>query len=189
MDQHTHYFVAVSIPEKEKILLKNECEQLKSQLSFKRWVHPLDYHITLAFLGSASQEQLTLTKQLINNAIKDVQTFSLFIQKLGVFGKSDSPRVFWANVQKNEQLYQLRDKVFSACKGAGFSLETRPFTPHITLSRQWTGEKQFTIDLLKGAHLEQNSIPFEVTEVVIYETHINKSPKYYRHTTFPLKIE
>ena len=53
-----HYFVAVTLPRHIKEILSNYKEEMKDELPFRSWVHEEDYHITLSFLGSATEEQL-----------------------------------------------------------------------------------------------------------------------------------
>ncbi len=58
MEQQTHYFFAVKLPEETKLILKSHIEKLKGILPFGRWVHHEDLHITLAFLGHAPVEKI-----------------------------------------------------------------------------------------------------------------------------------
>lgn len=63
MEGH-HYFFALLLPQDIKSYLQEKCEQIKMDFPFKRWVHHEDYHITLAFLGHASEEA-DLKKRII----------------------------------------------------------------------------------------------------------------------------
>lgn len=190
MEKNPHYFLAVRLPKEAKQLLHEKAEQLKSELKFARWVHPEDYHITLAFLGNASCSQLNRTKELVQKNINGTSVFSLTIQHFGTFGRKDSPRIFWAGLHKEERLHQLRNLVFSACEKAGFQLETRPFSPHITLARKWTGSSSFSpVFLTENNSIEKEPITFEAKDVVLYQTHFEKTPKYEAVATFPLLTE
>lgn len=183
MEKNIHYFLAVSLPKEAKLMLHEHSERLKRELSFARWVHPKDYHITLAFLGNASAGQLTKTKELVENGIHGTQAFPLTISHLGIFGRKDSPRIFWAGVNKEARLHTLRNLVFAACTEAGFQLETRPFSPHITLARKWSGTAPFSSAILiKNGDL----ISFKPEEVVLYKTNLGKTPKYEAIISFPL---
>ncbi|MEH7124140.1 RNA 2',3'-cyclic phosphodiesterase [Bacillus sp. JJ1532] len=190
MGSQAHFFYAVSLPSTTKLKIKEECSILKRNLPFQRWVHHEDLHITLAFLGSAEKEMLQASQVLIEKGLEDQKALTLQINKLGVFGREDSPRIFWADTYKEERLNTIRDIVFSACAGAGFELETRPFKPHITLARKWTGDSPFHTSLL-NEHNPYNDSPlsFTANEVVLYQTHLDKSPKYERIASFPLADE
>ncbi|WP_075982637.1 RNA 2',3'-cyclic phosphodiesterase [Bacillus massilinigeriensis] len=186
MESNPHFFFAVRLPDEVKENLSKLCDSLKEQTSFKSWVHNQDYHITLAFLGGAPRDQLELAKENVRRILQDQFSFPLTINQLGMFGKSDSPRIFWAGLQMEARLHDLREKVYSACIDAGFSLETRPFNPHITLARKWVGATPFKQEqlLIPPDMLEDGA--FIANEVVLYQTHLNKTPKYEAFSTYQL---
>lgn len=187
MNHQTHFFYAVKIPEDVKLTMKNNCEKLKETLPFSRWVHHEDLHITLAFLGNAPTEKLVAADQYVREAIDGLKAFELQINNLGIFGKEESPRIFWADTQVSGELKLLRNKVFTACEQAGFQLETRPFRPHITLARKWVGENPFHKDLLTvWKEVQIEPLTFTAIEVVLYQTHLEKTPKYEAKTIYPL---
>lgn len=190
MEKQTHFFLAVSLPMETKLKLKEECSIIKENLSFQRWVHHEDYHITLAFLGSAQNNMLKRAQELVGERIKGQKSFPLQITGLGVFGRTDSPRIFWADTYKEKRLSAVRDIVFSACTDAGFQLETRPFKPHITLARKWAGTSPFHTSLLETNNpFYKCALTFTASEVVLYQTHLDKTPKYEKIAIFPLEGE
>lgn len=182
MVSNKHYFYALKLPLPIKLKLQELCTELKGDLSFKSWVHHEDYHVTLAFLGNAPEEPLQTSIGLLREAVSALSTFPLTIHHLGVFGKEDSPRIFWAGLEKENQLFELRNQVYKACGEAGFTLETRPFHPHITLARKWTGDDPFSMERIRKTDL----LHFDAAEVVLYETNIEKVPKYEVKQTFLL---
>jgi RNA 2',3'-cyclic 3'-phosphodiesterase len=187
MEQQTHYFFAVKIPEETKLILKRHIDRLKGTLPFKRWVHHEDLHVTLAFLGNAPVEKLRVAKETVQEVLSDSNVLELEINQLGIFGKQESPRIFWADTLESTGLHDVRNKVFHACKSAGFQLETRPFNPHITLARKWTGENAFEKEMLEiWKELQPEPLTFKGSEVVLYQTHLQKTPKYEVKTAFPL---
>lgn len=188
MEQRTHFFFAVRMPEETKLMMKKHIEKLKHQIPFSRWVHHQDLHITLAFLGAAPEEKLTQAERLVQEASKTTKPFQLRINRLGFFGNEHSPRVFWADTEESKELILLRNKVFSACEEAGFALETRPFRPHITLARKWKGEEPFQQTQLEmWNELQPDPLLFQANEVVLYQTHLQNTPKYEAIKVFPLK--
>lgn len=187
MEQHAHFFYALELPVEVKEKLEKAKSELQEALPFKTWVHPQDLHITLAFLGNAGAPQIDAANNLIDSALSRQSEFKLEIDHLGTFGRKDSPRIFWAGLEESESLTVVREDVFSACLSAGFKLETRPFSPHITLARKWTGESSFTYKLLEEKNpFKEEKINFHAERVVLYRTHLGKSPKYEPLTIFPL---
>ncbi|WP_409270960.1 RNA 2',3'-cyclic phosphodiesterase [Neobacillus sp. SCS-31] len=171
----SHYFFAGKIPSETKLAMKNNIIELKKQFPFRRWVHHEDLHITLAFLGAAPEDKLERACSLVGGTLVKADSFSLAINGLGIFGRKDSPRVFWASLSKSEELTNLRASVFTACEEAGFQLETRPFSPHVTLARNWEGEFPFNPGKLDEQPL---NLGFMLEEVVLYRTNIESTPKY-----------
>lgn len=187
MEQQIHFFFAVKIPDETKSILKKQSEQLKEIFPFNRWVHHQDLHITLAFLGNAPSEKLSIALDNVQNSLLDSKGFLLEINKLGIFGRQESPRIFWIDTKENNELQVVRKKVFTACIEAGFQLETRPFKPHITLARKWAGDQPFQKNLLEvWNELQPEPLLFRANEVVLYQTHLDQTPKYEAKKIFQL---
>jgi RNA 2',3'-cyclic 3'-phosphodiesterase len=187
MSEKTHYFLAVRLPDSIKAKLAEEREQLQKNFHFQRWVHEQDYHITLAFLGFAEDNQLIAIEKLVPEFIKEEKASTLSISHLGTFGMKTSPRIFWVGMNESHELQNLRNKVYTACEQAGFQLEKRPFHPHITLARKWNGEEEFNLDLLKSqTPFLEESLSFQATDVVLYKTNLLQTPKYENLITFSL---
>lgn len=91
----TRLFVAVPIPAALKRSAAEWTESLRHELpSFRKWVYPDDYHITLQFLGNVPQSRIQLLTEALKKAISPWREhgapFELAIEGLGVFA---GPRV------------------------------------------------------------------------------------------------
>lgn len=184
--QQTHYFYALELPGETKEILKGKIHSLQGEMPFKTWVHPQDLHITLAFLGNAPEAKIQAANEVIDAALDNEASFKMEIDHLGIFGRKDSPRIFWAGLEESAELNDVREAVFTACVHSGFTLETRPFSPHITIARKWVGEEAFTADQLEAMNPFKKELTFRAERVVLYKTHLGKSPKYEPITLFPL---
>ena len=177
MNRQDHYFFAIELPKEVKESLGDWVTELKHIYSYKSWVHPSDYHITVAFLGGASQSMLDGAIKLLQSKIKEHSSFPLTITGLGTFGMKDSPRILWADVRKQPLLYELQKDVWTACTKIGFELDTKPFTPHITMARR-------CLEKTEGGSIDQveDSLPFipefKVRHLVLYRTNSHSIPKY-----------
>ena len=187
MEKQTHYFWAVRIPDHIKQTIHDELTQIKPIFQFKRWVDLHDYHITLAFLGSVNPQQLQSVITLVGDAINNQRPFTLQIQGLNVFGAQKSPRIFWAAVNEVDELFQLQEIVHKTCLAAGFTLETRPYHPHITLARKWGRDEDFKMDdLVTHNPFGEKALSFQVSEIVLYKSNLEKTPKYEPVVAFSL---
>ena len=93
---------------------------------------PENLHLTLAFLG----ETEALSGATAALAAIRARPFSLSVDgPLGRFGD-----VWWAGVTADRALEDLALSLQADLRARGFSLEERPFRPHITLVRRWRGE-------------------------------------------------
>ncbi|MCQ6274434.1 RNA 2',3'-cyclic phosphodiesterase [Bacillus sp. V3B] len=189
MEKNPHYFWAIRLPDYTKQSIHTQLTSVKKFFPFKRWVHMEDYHITLSFLGAIEKQNLDGVVELVDRAIKEVKAFSLHIQGLNIFGNKKAPRIFWTSVTQEKQLESLQSLVFKSCLEAGFSLETRPFTPHITLARNWTGSEFEHKWLEQYNPFKTESLSFIAEEVVLYKTNLEKTPKYEPIATISLLVE
>lgn len=186
MKKH-HYFVAVKLPQEAKRFLDGWIEERKGDFPFARWVHPADYHITLAFLGFAEQTMLNKLTEQLKPLIAKESTFTLTLNSLGTFGPHKAPRIFWADVETSEQLNEIQLGVRKVCEKIGFELDPKPFRPHITLARKWNSGDPFDATSLSQIRSSDGEVfTFQVTEIVLYETHLDCFPKYHEYRSFPL---
>ncbi len=187
MTNQPHYFIAIPIENKVKVQLSNWCKQ--EQPPFLRFVHEQDYHITLVFLGAISFSLLEQLKVALQTVAKRHERFSLTIDDLGTFGQEQSPRIFWASVIKESKLFALQMDIYKTCISLGLKLETRGYSPHITLARKYIGQGPYFAEELRQSF--QSTFVNEnwcASSFVIYQTHLKKTPKYEVVTSFSLLL-
>ncbi|MBB5324443.1 2'-5' RNA ligase [Anoxybacillus tepidamans] len=170
----THYFIAVPLADEVKEKLVQWKNEVAPHFPFRTWVHQEDYHITLAFLGEASSSQRQAVCEAMAMIGKNHAPFSLTLEGIRFFGNSSAPRILWQGVKREEALFALQRDVYEACVRIGFRLDVRPFTPHITIARKWEGEKRFRLEEMRN--IVEGS--FDVHEIVLYQTHLDRVPKY-----------
>ncbi|MEG9298639.1 RNA 2',3'-cyclic phosphodiesterase [Mangrovibacillus sp. Mu-81] len=173
----THYFFALSLPDDMKEVIHEMTAPMRKREAFKKWVHPDDYHITLAFLGNAPQDDLESAIDKAESTLCNREGFTLSCNRFGTFGKEDQPRILWMGVNPCSGLHQIREEVYGACEEAGFQLDTRPFAPHITIGRKWNLPTSFLKEWLSGFNTEDTGF-HHIKEVVLYKTHMDRTPKY-----------
>lgn len=184
----THFFLALALPAQTKEFLFKWRTILEKSFPFKSWVHPEDLHITLAFLGGqASRAELVNLEKAMYEIAENHVPFMLKINGLGTFGKSDSPRILWAGVDENKSLRDLQKDVYQACVNQGFSLDKRPFSPHITMARRWKSEQPFPQNDFNGMlEIAEDEAVCKIEQFVLYQTHMLRTPKYQPITIFPM---
>lgn len=143
-----------------------------------RWVPPVNYHVTLKFLGWCRPEAVAAIRGAIDGAVGG-GAFELSLQGAGAFPREDKGRVLWvgAGSEADKRLAALADAVDRAVEGLGFDRETRPFHPHVTVGRLRELADVRPV-VLAGA--EQKHSPSAVNTVVLYESQMSSAGSEYR---------
>lgn len=130
----TRTFIALELNEALQRHLSGHIRSMARELPSLRWVNPTEIHLTLAFLGELSTEQLALAMQATEQAARAIAPFDYRLTHLGSFG---SPRsVLWVGIaEPSGRLQQLHRLLNSALEQRAFAVDKRPFSPHLTLSR------------------------------------------------------
>ena len=121
-------FTALEIPAS----ISSDLSRLQNGLENARWIEPVDFHLTLRFIGDVTNQQANeLTEQL-----EHIQTpeFKLHLDGLDYFGKS-KPHSLIVKIKKNETLELLQSKHERLCQRLGLKTDSRKFSPHITIAR------------------------------------------------------
>jgi RNA 2',3'-cyclic 3'-phosphodiesterase len=101
-----------------------------------RWVSPHHLHLTLQFLGDITTTDVTRAVEAAEEAARPEAPFAITFARLGAFPSAAAPRVVWVGVTEGTQrLTALAERLAGALRARRFSLEDRPFAPHLTLAR------------------------------------------------------
>ena len=99
-----------------------------------KWVAPVNYHVTLKFLGWTREDAIGAVRDALDGALVGVAPLSFRTARLGAFGSLDKASVVWAGVDGN-RLDDVGARVQAAMAALGFARESRPFHAHVTLAR------------------------------------------------------
>jgi len=92
---------------------------------------PETLHLTLVFLGSTPMERVAALTAAMDRV--DVPSFPLTFDRSGWFRQSG---VAWLGVGRiPEPLVELQSSLARSAGRMGFSLDVRPYVPHLTLAR------------------------------------------------------
>jgi RNA 2',3'-cyclic 3'-phosphodiesterase len=124
-------FVALDIDPDIRQRITEFRNQMRPLAPEVRWVSPETFHITLQFLGE--------TKRLdeIQRALHSVRAapMELRFRNAGFFPSPKSPRVFWVEIEADQNLQELATLIGHALRPLGFEQDAAPFKPHLTLAR------------------------------------------------------
>jgi 2'-5' RNA ligase len=101
-----------------------------------RWVRPDRAHLTLKFLGDATDEQIEAMEAALDEIAPATAPFEVAFGGVGVFPNERRPRVLWIGITDGvEELRSLASAVDARAEAAGFERERRAFSAHVTLGR------------------------------------------------------
>ncbi len=136
MGSVTRTFIALDLGESVRHELASIIRKMAKELPVIRWVDPASIHLTLAFLGDLTDERLNEAMQAAETAAHQVAPFACRLSHLGVFNSLLHPRVLWMGIDEpSGNLQQLHRALNQELEQGKFTVETRPFSPHLTLAR------------------------------------------------------
>lgn len=94
---------------------------------------PENLHLTLAFLGEVAPARIAAIHDAMDNTT--VLPMALTFDHVGCF-KRDGGDIWWIGLQENASLLSLQQALAGHLADAGFLIERRHFSPHITLARE-----------------------------------------------------
>lgn len=174
-------FVGLPLDAHATAHLERFTEPLKRGTPSLRWAKPESWHVTLQFLGNATDEQYAALVSHLR-AIQGIPAI-FTLHKTAAF---DRTGIFYAAVEPSPSLLALHDAVVHATAHAGFVSEERDFHPHITLARRRGRERSSELRRLSGkplAPLKQIAYEF-----LLYESHLSPAGSEYTvRERFPLQ--
>ena len=141
------------------------------------WVKKEQLHLTLKFLGETKPDLLPLLAEALRNAGQEAASFPLSFAKVGHFGG----RVIWLGIDAGaNQCANIAKSIDAACHALGFELESRPFSPHITLARAKENPGNLHIAQLPPALIHRTFGPFTVTGFSLIQSTLTPKGAIYR---------
>ena len=180
-------FIAVRMPPATANQLATTADQLARRASNNkvtvRWVEPVNYHITLAYVGWARPHAADAIHDVIDDICCDQAPFELRIGKLGGFPDEHAASVIWAGVEDaSGALERIANAARSRATALGFTIDQRPFVAHVTLGRlnppsaisdvisPWR-EQMFSTSVIGSVELLDSNVK---TGVYVYSTVMKK---------------
>ncbi|HBF67293.1 MAG TPA: RNA 2',3'-cyclic phosphodiesterase [Candidatus Magasanikbacteria bacterium] len=142
------------------------------------WVAPDALHVTVQFLGSQSDEALTVIKNSIETACTEHTPFPLQLNHPDAFPSLDRQRIIIVKCHnEGKVLFRLREKMLGALKHnhVTFEEERNVWVPHITIARNRVPGYFFR--RLTELTLEQRM--WDVHEIVLYKSELTPQGPHY----------
>lgn len=138
-------------------------------------------HLTLVFIGEVNKSHDSIHEAMDGVT---VSPFKLSIRDVGCF-KRDRGDIWWSGIVENNELNTLQRQLSQNVSAAGFEIEKRKFSPHLTLAREVrmrdtfdsvsfslnTG--QIDTEISKISLMKSERINGVLTYTEIYEKHLS----------------
>ncbi|MDO8663906.1 MAG: 2'-5' RNA ligase family protein [Candidatus Wildermuthbacteria bacterium] len=197
-------FIAINLPEDIKKKLA-DYESRWPELPV-RWTKKDNLHLTLAFLGSLTDEELLEVCKTTKEVASRHEPFFINLTKI-IYGPPKStprsmsssnsfprssrssaeggtPRMVWVEGERSEELKKLQNDLEKTLGSA----EGNDYTPHLTLGRL----KQWEFQVIEPAERpeinEEINLSFEVNSIEVMESELKRTgPEYAVLESCPLK--
>lgn len=161
-------FVTIDLPDEiKRALLSNEKRWKNLHI---RWINFFKMHITFSFLGEVNRSQLDLILLEIKETASKVSAFEISLDKICLGPDQAHPTMFWAIVNIDENLQNLKKIIDKKLKLQGFEQEKQEFKPHIVIARARGNQ-------LKGkkTNIPLKDMKFKVEGIGIMESQLQPS--------------
>lgn len=184
-------FIAINVPDeaKEELLAyQNKWPEIPA-----RWTTKDNLHITLAFLGNTSDQELAEVCELLQQVGERRKPFRVELTRITYGPPGKAPRMIWAHIETSAELLGLQKDVektvglptetsAKAEQGSNppISLKTgKNFSPHLTLARLKTFELQ-RMELEEIPEINEDIfIPVDVASIEVVESTLKRGgPQY-----------
>ncbi len=162
-------FLAVELSEDIRAQIARIQQDLKASLTCElpravrlSWAQPASIHLTIKFLGDMDEQVIEPLREALAGVFKNHRAIPIPLERLGAFPSFQAPRVLWVGPSERweqgdeaKRLAELHETVESCCDRLGFSSDSRPLKPHLTVARVKAGERQCGQALARSAVLDQ----------------------------------
>ena len=132
-------FIALALPNEVQDLLAAQQDRLREILSSDeravRWIDTESMHLTLHFLGETEESAVPALLTIVQQH-EAVAQLVLTLNRAGAFPNMRRPQTLWCGVEGDvAALGATQQAMGFDLQALGFVLDTRRYSPHLTLGR------------------------------------------------------
>lgn len=180
-------FIAVNLklsPEFQKLVTQIKRETYCDSVT---WVNEVITHLTLRFLGKTPEPLIPQIENVLKEVTSNFNSFSLEMNKLGVFGSKYAPDVIWLGFTQFEEFLNLFQRLEEKLNLIGVDANYGNFVPHVTLGRIKKIENKNRFWTMVNRLSPTVSQTIAVDELHLIQSHLtSQGPIYKVLKSFPL---
>ncbi len=123
-------FISINLDEELVREYYKKVEELRKNTIRGRFPHPENMHITVVFIGETENDEAV--KVAMDRLV--AEPFELKFRSIGKFRRHGS-ETYFVGLRRNAMLKSINFQLSEALREAGFEVEKREYTPHLTLGR------------------------------------------------------
>lgn len=158
-------FIGILFPEEVLNEIMKISHRLKVASTRGNFTFKENLHLTLAFLGEIEPYRLKELEACMNEI--EWEPFPIELKEIGQFSKKDGD-IYWIGVRESQELINLQSSLVKCLQREGFSIENRPYKPHLTIGRRIRIQKDFSTEELSQ---KLPLIRFEVDSINLMHSH------------------
>ncbi|MDD5225050.1 MAG: RNA 2',3'-cyclic phosphodiesterase [bacterium] len=173
-------FIAAPIPEEIRKKLKDiQTELRKHENGAVRWTNPEGIHLTFHFLGEIEESGVKDLGEMLKEAASACRSFSCRVRGLGAFPNLQRPRVFWAGLEIGNEAGKLHQALKAGLVRLRYPVESRAFSPHLTLGRVKSPSGLATVIRQVGERKETELGEFGAREIILFKSDLRPGGSVY----------
>lgn len=179
------FFVALEIPEKNRLELKKVQQKLQSLIPDIRITDNDKLHLTLAFLGQQPDNLQEKLIETIKKAVENIKPFEVTPAYIDGFPTIHNPHTLWVGVKGDvDKLIVLEERLEDLLKDLRLPVDTRRFIPHIAIAKtqKITIKDKLEADL--GQIMAQHFEPIRISEIKLFESVADHG--FHKHNTLAI---
>lgn len=181
-------FVAIELPEVVRQHLQRMQDALRAVIP-ARWTKAEQLHVTLKFLGETPDADVPGVIDALRT-VQIEQPIQLSVSGVVCFPPHGPIRIVAAAMADADgRCADLAKRIDTACHDAGFALEHRPWTAHVTIGRVKERTERDARDRASATIAALAAGPsWEVEEFALIQSHLDqRGPTYIPAAHFPAK--
>ncbi|MFH1643521.1 MAG: RNA 2',3'-cyclic phosphodiesterase [Patescibacteria group bacterium] len=167
-------FIAINLPEeikKELLSIQDQYFEIPA-----KWTKPENLHLTLAFLGNRTEEEITKVIEAIKELSKNYAPFSLSLNDLSYGPDLKNPKMIWRKIELSNELRIIQSNLNQTLlKSIDFELDKKEFNPHITLARLNVWDFQKINPEERAIQQSNSNLNFNVESIEIMESILKRT--------------
>lgn len=133
------------------------------------------FHVTLVFLGDTDLSLVPKIKEAMN--VVNGEPFDLVIKDISTFKEARKGKTFYLNIEHDQKLLSIENQLRQRLLIHGFSIDQRPYHPHLTIARNAVIRDSDAIKTLNSA---QKAIPLTIDKIELFESDRRNHEPIYR---------